>query len=128
MMPMPKPKVVHVGLPTSENRPNCPRHGVRMQYNPERAVFFCPEDSCGKLAWPREEVFDKPVVGTGDVTLVVSRERNKLWLRSENNVMVELSLGDNINLVMDSVHEFQTVDGQRAWWLKIGVFGLLELD
>lgn len=115
-------------LPRSEDHPNCPTHRVPMMFDVQRMVFRCNIEGCKRVAWPKEEVYEKAVVGTGDLSLVISKDQNKAWLRTANNVMIELPLSMPMSEdenVSNLFHQYRDASGRMRWWIKIG--GLTEV-
>ncbi len=79
-----------VGIP-DVRKPRCPDHQREMQYYPEQGIWRCPEQRCTKVGVPKDDsggTHKRQVLGTGKLTLVI--QDGKLWIRSENNVMLDI--------------------------------------
>jgi hypothetical protein len=76
------------------NRPQCPIHSVSLRYLPEDLVWACTYSGCKTKVYPEVSNYGGlPIVGKGDITLlVIRRGRDKeVYLRADNNVMLRIT-------------------------------------
>jgi hypothetical protein len=74
--------------PNKINKPKCPIHKAHMSMNPELGMWTCAVKSCKLRAWPKDTP-SKPVTGTGKLSCY--RQNDRLYLRSENNVVMDIT-------------------------------------
>lgn len=95
----PKPRrKIKTGTPKvpAPSKPHCPTHKTEMFFNTDKMVWSCIKVECGMVAFPKQELDSgKPIVGTGELELVVIRDEygeNKVFLKATaTNIMVEVT-------------------------------------
>ena len=98
-------------------RPRCVEHDKEMVYTPETVRWQCPTWGCSNVAFPRVEEDGRPIIGRGEIELVVYVDedgKESPFLRAtSNNVLLPLS-----GVVLD---HYETRNGPPRVVYKIAV-------
>jgi hypothetical protein len=110
------------------DKPKCPKHKYTMHYSVERGAWACPDPDCKMVAYPDTDTSTgKPILGRGGLQLIIdvgpqgqdtSEDTFRLWLRADNNVMLEIT---------DLVQSFDHKSGEEGTWVELDCRSVVTL-
>lgn len=82
-------KKITLSAPVS--KPSCRVHKTTMIYSPDVLAWRCMIPGCESVAYPREDDSGRPIIGKGEVELLVHTDEDgyrQVYLRAEDNNVV----------------------------------------